>query len=42
MKAMVLNNLCSLKETQHPLVLTDLPDPVPGCCVGPSSRGKDC
>jgi propanol-preferring alcohol dehydrogenase len=30
MKAMVLNNLCSLKETQHPLVLTDLPDPVPG------------
>jgi propanol-preferring alcohol dehydrogenase len=29
MKAMVLNRLCSLKETRHPLELTDLPDPVP-------------
>ena len=30
MKAMVLNELCSLKENRTPLTLTDLPDPVPG------------
>jgi len=30
MKAMVLNKLCSLEENRTPLVLTDLPDPVPG------------
>jgi len=30
MKAMVLNELCSLKENRTPLTPTDLPDPVPG------------
>ena len=30
MKAMVLNKLCSLEENRTPLVLTNLPDPVPG------------
>ncbi|MDY6951280.1 MAG: zinc-dependent alcohol dehydrogenase family protein [Thermodesulfobacteriota bacterium] len=30
MKAMVLNNLCSLKENETPLQLVDMPDPVPG------------
>ncbi len=29
MKAMVLNELCSLKENRTPLTPTDLPDPVP-------------
>ena len=30
MKAMVLNALCDLEQNNEPLVLTDLPDPVPG------------
>jgi propanol-preferring alcohol dehydrogenase len=30
MKAMVLNELCSLEENKTPLELTELPDPVPG------------
>jgi propanol-preferring alcohol dehydrogenase len=30
MKAMVLNELCSLEENKTPLELWDLPDPVPG------------
>jgi propanol-preferring alcohol dehydrogenase len=30
MKAMVLNELCSLEENKTPLEFTDLPDPVPG------------
>jgi propanol-preferring alcohol dehydrogenase len=30
MKAMVLNELCSLEENKAPLELWDLPDPVPG------------
>lgn len=30
MKAMVLNELCSLKENRAPLTLTDLSDPAPG------------
>lgn len=30
MKAMVLNQLCSLAENKTPLELADLPDPVPG------------
>jgi len=30
MKAMMLNNLCSLKENETPLELADMPDPVPG------------
>jgi len=30
MKAMVLSKLCSLEENRTPLVLTNLPDPVPG------------
>jgi len=30
MKAMVLNELCSLEENETPLEFTDLPDPVPG------------
>ncbi|MDY6987611.1 MAG: zinc-dependent alcohol dehydrogenase family protein [Thermodesulfobacteriota bacterium] len=30
MKAMVLNNLCSLKENETPLELAEMPDPVPG------------
>ena len=30
MKAMVLNKLCSLKQNETPLELTNLPDPVPG------------
>jgi len=30
MKAMVLKNLCSLKENETPLELADMPDPVPG------------
>jgi propanol-preferring alcohol dehydrogenase len=30
MKAMVLNQLCSLEENKTPLELTNLPDPVPG------------
>ncbi|MBN1218266.1 MAG: zinc-dependent alcohol dehydrogenase family protein [Anaerolineae bacterium] len=30
MKAMVLHELCNLAENSSPLVLTDLPDPVPG------------
>lgn len=30
MKAMVLNKLCSLKEDETPLELTNLPEPVPG------------
>ncbi len=30
MKAMVLNQICSLKENKNPLRLMDLPDPVPG------------
>jgi propanol-preferring alcohol dehydrogenase len=30
MKAMVLNELCSLQENKTPLELTTLPDPVPG------------
>lgn len=30
MKAMVLNELCSLAENMTPLEMTDLPDPVPG------------
>ena len=30
MKAMVLNELCSLEEHETPLKLTELPDPVPG------------
>lgn len=30
MKAMVLNELCSLRENRTPLTPTDLPDPVPG------------
>jgi len=30
MKAMVLERICSLEENGTPLVLTDLPDPVPG------------
>lgn len=30
MKAMVLNELCSLEENQTPLQLMNLPDPVPG------------
>ncbi|MFC1693538.1 zinc-dependent alcohol dehydrogenase family protein [Candidatus Latescibacterota bacterium] len=30
MKAMVLNELCSLHENRTPLKLTNLPDPVPG------------
>ncbi len=29
MKAMVLNQICSLEENRSPLKLTDLPDPVP-------------
>ena len=29
MKAMVLNQICSLEENRSPLTLTDLPDPVP-------------
>jgi len=29
MKAMVLNNICSLKENKTPLALTELPDPNP-------------
>jgi propanol-preferring alcohol dehydrogenase len=29
MKAMVLNKICSLKENKNPLILMDLPDPVP-------------
>jgi propanol-preferring alcohol dehydrogenase len=30
MKAMVLNELCSLEENETPLELTNVPDPVPG------------
>ena len=30
MKAMVLNELCSIEENKTPLELRDLPDPVPG------------
>jgi len=30
MKAMVLNNLCSLKKNETPLELAEMPDPVPG------------
>lgn len=30
MKAMVLNQICSLKENKNPLRLMDLPDPLPG------------
>ena len=30
MKAMVLNKLCNLKETQTPLELMELPIPIPG------------
>ncbi|MCK4466514.1 MAG: zinc-dependent alcohol dehydrogenase family protein [Bacteroidales bacterium] len=30
MKAMILNTLCDLEQNNEPLVLTDLPDPVPG------------
>jgi propanol-preferring alcohol dehydrogenase len=30
MKAMVLKNLCSLKENETPLELAEMPDPVPG------------
>lgn len=30
MKAMVLNEICSLEENKTPLEFTDLPDPVPG------------
>jgi propanol-preferring alcohol dehydrogenase len=30
MKAMLLNQLCSLDNTSRPLVLADLPDPIPG------------
>jgi len=29
MKAMVLNEICSLEENRHPLKLMDLPDPLP-------------
>jgi propanol-preferring alcohol dehydrogenase len=29
MKAMVLNEICSLKENRSPLQLTDLPNPTP-------------
>lgn len=29
MQAMVLKEICNLKETGVPLALTDLPDPVP-------------
>jgi len=30
MKAMVLNEICNLKENKNPLALTKLPEPVPG------------
>src|SRR5574340_455222 len=30
MKAMVLNNICSLKENKNPLGLVNLPIPIPG------------
>jgi len=30
MKAMVLNQICSLKVNKAPLILTEIPDPVPG------------
>ncbi len=30
MKAMVLNNLCDVRENRHPLELVDIPIPVPG------------
>ena len=30
MKAVVLNELCSVEENRTPLELTELPDPVPG------------
>ncbi|MQY79123.1 MAG: alcohol dehydrogenase catalytic domain-containing protein [Bacteroidetes bacterium] len=30
MKAMVLNELCDLRQNSEPLVLTNMPDPVPG------------
>ena len=30
MKAMLLNNICRLEENKNPLIMADLPDPVPG------------
>ena len=30
MKAMVLKNICDLRENKEPLEMVDFPDPVPG------------